>query len=382
MNGKERFEAAFSKEGTKELPVAVSYEWLMMRDHWNEFTDCPWWYYGSPSIEEQVAWREDYLRETGSDWVRLCPFYPKTERENFAVEERNDGIFIVNKLSGKETRMAELKPGGDGNSNWNSSERKTVPDTPEKIDEIFLGWNNFNEVFFPERFKDEGRSDLACAIQQKFPDKYTFYQTGIPFSWCIDIWGMENAMMTAATNPELIGHASKRALENIDYYLQTAAALGVKSIWIEAVAISIISVDMYKRLVEPYIISMLGTIRSLGMKSILYYTGNPAPKWKEIMSLDIDALALENSMKEFRIDIVEIAKEVRGKFVLFGNIDAIGILQKGSKSDLEAEIKRQVIGAGANKGRFVMCAGSPITPETSLERIRQYTDLAHAIGKI
>jgi hypothetical protein len=44
MNGKEKIEAAFSKEGTCEIPVVICYEGIFIRDHWDQLTSSPWWY--------------------------------------------------------------------------------------------------------------------------------------------------------------------------------------------------------------------------------------------------------------------------------------------------------------------------------------------------
>lgn len=77
-----------------------------------------------------------------------------------------------------------------------------------------------------------------------------------------------------------------------------------------------------------------------------------------------------------RLDIADIAAKIDGRCVLFGNIDAIGVLQDGSEDDLRREIARQATAGRRNGNRFVLSTGSPITPGTPVERVRLYTDLA------
>ena len=56
------------------------------------------------------------------------------------------------------------------------------------------------------------------------------------------------------------------------------------------------------------------------------------------------------------------------------------VLAGGSPAVLESEIRRQLAAGRRNGGRFVMSTGSPITPETSVERVKLYTDLVRRIA--
>jgi uroporphyrinogen-III decarboxylase len=96
------------------------------------------------------------------------------------------------------------------------------------------------------------------------------------------------------------------------------------------------------------------------------------------MDTGADALALEESKKHFTIDIADVAELVDGRMALFGNVDAIGLMESSSDADLQAEIARQCEAGVRNGRRFVLCTGSPITPRTPLARVRTYTDMAHA----
>ena len=92
-------------------------------------------------------------------------------------------------------------------------------------------------------------------------------------------------------------------------------------------------------------------------------------------------MAFEESKKGFRIDIEDVVERVRGQFVMFGNLDAMGLLEKGSEEELRREISRQIAAGRRNKGRFVVSLGSPVTPGTSTERARLYCELVHELGR-
>ncbi|UCD29603.1 MAG: hypothetical protein JSV03_03735 [Planctomycetota bacterium] len=73
-------------------------------------------------------------------------------------------------------------------------------------------------------------------------------------------------------------------------------------------------------------------------------------------------------------------ERVRGRCVVLGNLDAVGVLQSGSEERLKAEIRRQVAAGRCNNSRFILSLGSPVTPATPIERVRLYCDLGHELG--
>jgi uroporphyrinogen-III decarboxylase len=125
---------------------------------------------------------------------------------------------------------------------------------------------------------------------------------------------------------------------------------------------------------------LIEQIRSLGMKSIYYYCGDPAGKWEQILSLGMDALALEEGKKGFANDIEEVAERIAGRCALLGNLDAIGVLQNGGDEQLRAETARQIAAGRKNGSRFIMSLGSPPTPATPVERVHLYLELVRELG--
>jgi len=99
-----------------------------------------------------------------------------------------------------------------------------------------------------------------------------------------------------------------------------------------------------------------------------------------------DGIHLEESKKGFDTDLswqanVLKTRGLQDEITLFGNLDAINIVQEGTSEELETEVKRQIeVGRNEYGGRFVMDVGSPITPETSLERAIEYMNLVRKHG--
>ena len=140
-----------------------------------------------------------------------------------------------------------------------------------------------------------------------------------------------------------------------------------------------ISVPHYERFSLPYVKEMVREIHRLGHKAILIYFGGIADRLHQIASTHADALSMETSMKGYINDIGEIAQDIGHHITLFGNIDPVTVLQRGTTAQLDADIAGQVAAGKGTRG-FVISTGSPITPGTPLSRVREFIDLSHRHG--
>ena len=138
--------------------------------------------------------------------------------------------------------------------------------------------------------------------------------------------------------------------------------------------------DAFGSLCVRFLIPLVEEIRAAGMKSIYYYCGDPTGKWDHLLSVGADALSLEESKKGWEIDIEDVVDRVGGRCTLLGNLDAMGLLQDGDDEELRAGVDRQVAEGRRNGSRFIASTGSPITPPTSVTRVRRYCDLVHELG--
>jgi uroporphyrinogen-III decarboxylase len=108
---------------------------------------------------------------------------------------------------------------------------------------------------------------------------------------------------------------------------------------------------------------------------------NPAGKWDLLLGAKADAISLEESKKGFTLDIENIVKNLHGSQTVLGNLDAINLLPDGSEKALRADVQRQIEAGRGNGSRFIMGIGSPITPGTSLERVKLYLKIVAELGQ-
>jgi len=58
----------------------------------------------------------------------------------------------------------------------------------------------------------------------------------------------------------------------------------------------------------------------------------------------------------------------------------VNVLQNGTEKQLEKEINRQVT-IGREHGKFIMSLGSPVTPQTKANRVKEYVSLTRKLSE-
>ncbi len=373
MKGREKIEAAFAPEGTPEIGVVLCYTGIFVRDHWAQLTEAPWWDIHSPDLERQLAWRRDVIGKVGQDWMDVPSCDPRDERPHLAIEVRGDGVYRVDRRTGSATRLKPPVVSGD----HIPEPTLPMPESEEEVDaHIPLA-----PAFDAEAFAQSGAGDLAAALQAEYGQSVCpVGGASSPVNVLYDTWGFANMMAMIATRPDLARRACERYLTWALRDVAEAAAIGAAAIFFDEAMTDVISPEAYASVSLPYVQRVVEAIRGLGMVSIYCFLGNPAGKWEQILASGADALALEESKKGWTIDIQEVAERLDGRCTLLGNLDAMHLLPHGSEAELRAEIARQIAAGRHNHSRFIMCIGSPVTPETPVERVRLFCDLAHELG--
>jgi hypothetical protein len=381
MNGREMIEAAFSPQGSPEFGAVICYEGIYFRDHWNAATRHPWWYARSPDVEHHKAWLSEAIPSTGQDWMELHGCMPSRYREQRQVVVEPSGIFLLDRLSEEKVELHPPVVSGwevDESVDAYTDHRERLAETPQEIDRLYPPALPSN----PERYRQEGRNELAAWQIEAFgAELFPIRHVSSPLQDCFNVWGFEGMMLMIAEQQDLVRYACQRFLEYSLNAVEEAHLLGANGIWIEECFTDQISPAAYQELNLPYLCPLVEAIHDQQMHSILYFCGNPRGKLELLVQSGAQALSLEESKKGFTINIDALSDFLRGRAVLLGNLDAIHLLPHASEQELRAEIHRQVMAGRRNSSRFIMSLGSPVTPGTTSERVRLYTDLAHEEGR-
>lgn len=365
VTSRERVLAAFEGALVDRFPVTVLYWPLCQQDHFAEFAGRP-----QTALDEWLgAEPEDHLRlwrqmmnKTPFDIVEPQSAAPREERERPRhTPPRARADF--------DTRSGHARDYA-ANQTQHVFDRADVDDRVMVVpaaDIIASGVHDYLEALVAE--VGETAFILSGGV------------IGTVYS-CGNHVGQSNVFAMMVEQPDLLDYLSWRIVEQNIEQIRALAAAGGDAIFIDdATATSdMISGAHYERFSLPYITEMVGEIHRLGRKAILIYFGGVTDRLDQIAATGADALSMETSMKGYVNDIAHIAARVGDRLTLFGNIDPVGVLDRGSHEELEAEIVRQVA-AGRECGRgFIICTGSPITPSTPLSRLQRFIELAWKHG--
>lgn len=371
MAGREKVLAAFDDGGCTETGVVAAYESLLIRDKFAEITDLPWWNADASELAQAFA------QATGIEWFLVEPAPSREERARRRYEHGSDGVWRVDDAAGTRDRLVEPMPSGGDTASATSKHGDAAdpPTTPAAIDRLIP----LEQPFDRARFYAEGRHDDAASVRAT-TDLLLYGHVKSPLWAFYGLFGFEPMMELLGGDEDLASYAGRRVLHNVVQQIHAIAALGADAVWIEECMTDQISPGLFARVNLPLLQQVVAEIRAAGMLSVYYYCGNPNNRFDQILDSGADALHFEESKKGFTIDIQDVARRVDGRCVIFGNLDAIGIMEHGSEDVLRTEIRRQLDAGRRNGGRFVMSTGSPVTPGTPVERVRRYTDLVRGIA--
>jgi uroporphyrinogen-III decarboxylase len=130
----------------------------------------------------------------------------------------------------------------------------------------------------------------------------------------------------------------------------------------------LISPSTYRDIVLPAQQHFYRELKKIGLYSICYFTGNLFPMLEDIKEIGIDALLTESRNKGIEIDISRLYDQVDGDFTLYGNLNSVDILQRGSAEEVHRETLRQI--RLCSRGKFIMSNDCPIPFGTPEENIR------------
>lgn len=371
MNSRELMLAAFDGAPTERFPVCVPYLHLMQREHWAEiYGESPWHYYewARADPDEHVKGYRRLVEALPFDVIGSIGAPPPEVRGRSVVQKRGDGCFITDRKTGEQRKVTEDLAHMEGAAN-EQRHAFTRADVDERVC-----------LYRAEDVVGRGRMDYAVKTVEVLGGTHFILTGGVVGTWwgCTELFGLTNRFALLREEPDLVEYASKKLLARTIEDIRVLVGAGGDAIWVDDATSTCdcISVADYERFCMPYVREMVREIQSHGHKAILVYFGGVADRVEQIDSLGADGLSVETTMKNYVNDISDVAGRLSGRTCLFGNIDPVGVVQRGTDEGLVAEIERQAA-VGRSYGRFVMCTGSPITPPTPLSRIRRFIDLSH-----
>lgn len=186
-------------------------------------------------------------------------------------------------------------------------------------------------------------------------------------------------MMEAMRNePELLDAITANRLAHARVTLEVCAEAGIECVFVEETLSSsdLISEADYLRFSYPSARDLFGHARDLGLRTVYYYCGAIEDRLEHLAALPADALAFEESKKDFTIDLGAIRNVLGPGRPLLGNIDATFVRDAGDDA-LRRGVEAQFEAAGP---LLATSAGSPLTLDTDVRKLDLMVELSAQCG--
>lgn len=225
----------------------------------------------------------------------------------------------------------------------------------------------------------QGRCPLMCQalsiVKEKLGDAVfivgCFDQS--PFSLACALMGMEALMVKAIDDPGLVDALLERCIEYAVLYALSLAHAGADMLSTGDSPAGLVGPEMYRRIAMPAEKTMFEQIRSqCGALLSLHICGNTSHILKDMAQAGCDVLELDAN-----VDISEALKIVGPDVALWGNIDPVEILQRGTPQQVEREALKLLNTVKEHgRTRFVLSSGCTLAPETPDENVRTLIETA------
>jgi hypothetical protein len=228
---------------------------------------------------------------------------------------------------------------------------------------------------------ESGEMDLLRRIVHDYGDRYFISSIlDTPFSYVSDQLGFYGLMVTQHDRPRLLHSMLERQLAQTQERMAALASVGVHGVYVEEVftGADLISPRAYDEFVFTYNVPYFRHMRGLGLLPIHYVCGDVLPRLEQMARCDVAAIAVEESKKNFCIEIEEVVRRVGDRVAVLGNIDAVHFGLHATLDEMAAEVRRQA-GIGARARGFVVSTGSPFPLDTNPRLIDRLVTTAHSL---
>jgi uroporphyrinogen-III decarboxylase len=395
MTPKERMLRALAGEKSDVLPAAPCYPGLFLADFERAFyveqyrtrlRECDANRYPVDHDEDTRFRLRARVQSYGifkvrPDWIEMGRGASRAWAERTAIVEAGGVLYYQDLATGKRAAMHRAPlPRGDAELSEENPSETDVWDVSDQIrddDDV----DRLIPIPSREQLLASGHLDVMRQAVDIYGGQY-FMSTILdtPFSYVSDLLGFYGLMTIQHDRPKLLHYMLQRQLAQTQEVMAALAAVGLHGVYVEEVFTSadLISPRAYDEFVFAYNQPFFRYMRNVGLLPIHYACGDILPRLESMIECDVAAVAVEESKKNFRIEIEEVVERVAGRAAVFGNIDAVKFGLGATMDEMAAEVKRQArIGARANG--FVVSTGSPFPLDTNPRLIDTLVSTAHSL---
>ncbi len=221
--------------------------------------------------------------------------------------------------------------------------------------------------------------EICEKASSTLPDVVIDVTTLSPWSTAMMLRGMENVIYDTADDADYL-HSLLRFTTDLAKMvgeMLVKTGIGMITIGDPSAGCSVISPDMFREWVKPYLQELIHHLKDRGsIPVILHICGYTDPIMEDLVSLGVDGLSIDAPASLEKM--VEISNK---SIVIEGNFPG-ELYIEGTKEEIEEKVKESVeIAAEPNGYRYILCSGCQVPDTAPLENVRTFLEAGHRYGK-
>jgi len=198
-----------------------------------------------------------------------------------------------------------------------------------------------------------------------------------PFFVATELRGYENIMMDSFSDPGMIHHMVKVAMESELMYAERIAALGLEATFLDdsGASGSLVSPEMCETFDLAYLRPLLDRFRSLGIRTIVH-NDSQYPYIDQQVTAGAACTHFNNDF----VDLPDLMERYRGKVCLMPGINHQVVIFQKSVEEVEAKV-RETIGLFGKGPGLIIAPGSEIPFKSPIENIVRVREACEKFGR-
>lgn len=186
-----------------------------------------------------------------------------------------------------------------------------------------------------------------------------------PFSLACAVGGISNIMLKTITDPEFVQALLERCTKYAICYAQAMAQCGADMLSTGDSPAGLVGPELYRSHCLPAVQHVFETLRkTTRCKLSLHICGDATAILPDIGKSGADVIELDQS-----VDFQTACKSLPDNMALWGNIDPVGVMLRGTPEDVQQVAQQLLEQAATAKRRFVLSSGCTLAPGTPPENI-------------
>jgi len=253
---------------------------------------------------------------------------------------------------------------------WNTWHTPTLWDIPEDAD-----------LSQPDSYPDWFTLTLRAA-RQSCPDVSIHVEVFSPFTFMMELFGYESAMMALIDVPDTC-HAMLSALTGMAIaQIRCYAACEPDAILVSSAfaGAGFISRDMYQQFVLPYEKQVARTIADHHIPSCVHTCGAIGDRLDLMAETGIDGIDSLDPPPLGTVDLARAKAEFGQRFFFKGNLDAVNEMLQADDATFEQAV-RERIAIGRPGSGYILSSACSVAPYVKPQRLIRMVELAEEFGK-